>query len=775
MPRPRAISVYLAATAFGAVTLAAQTLVLRRFLWRFESTETGVALFLSCWLLWTGIGAAAAATPSGRRLTALLARFEWWPALACAALYFLHYALIGDLRGWLGIPEYQAFPLLRLALGCLLANAPLCFVAGWGIPALGRSFARFGLPVGRAFAGEALGAAVCGAALTALLASGISPDPRDSAEWFRYFPDSAEPPGRFETGGGTTLHGTHGGTFYALTSGGVSEMIPEGDRAMEQAVLALSQRPYAASALLLGRVPLATALALESLRPDLAITWCPDDARYGERLLAAVTATGLRTGVRPAGATPRRFLDSQPEAAFDLVMSLPPPATSLGGAAWRTEAFARAVRRVTSRTGVALFGLAFESAHMTPEKIALLETAINPVRTVWPESGCLAAGAGGWWIAAQVPNLTYGADAAPARFAMLKRHDRFPTEAVALLYNAPRARRLAEQCAALDPAQPPMLPVVPSTEDIFATGMADAFRTDYPDATPGASFAWLRENRGARLLGLLLIVLWTAPVALGRQAGASRRMWAAWLAACGALGLAVSLAVLYRLQIRFGSLYLLAGAGSSLYLGGIFLGNVLGERLARRMRGSFAVLGLSLLLAGIACAVLSGSESIPNALGVVALCLVAGCAAGAAVPFALAFGGGRQPDDVAGFVLADELGAALAGLAFLALVPLAGLWGAVLCFAALTVGIGLCAATCCGHPRLAAGLALAVALIMLGGKLRDGTDAPRDSSPARPAVSASIARPSAPHQGIPRKLDEPRIRSHMREGKLSTNEAAFWE
>ena len=40
------------------------------------------------------------------------------------------------------------------------------------------------------------------------------------------------------------------------------------------------------------------------------------------------------------------------------------------------------------------------------------------------------------------------------------------------------------------------------------------------------------------------------------------RMVAAWLAACGALGLTASLAVLSRLEMRFGSLYLLAGAGS---------------------------------------------------------------------------------------------------------------------------------------------------------------------------------------------------------------------
>jgi hypothetical protein len=781
LKRLRALSAGFAAAAFGAVTLASQTLVLRRFLWRFESTETGVALFLSCWLFWSGAGAAAAATPPGRRLTARLARCAWLPAAVCAALYFAHYALIGDLRGWMGLPGYQTFPLLHLALGCFLANAPFCFVVGWGIPALSRAFARLDLPVSRAFACEALGSAACGAVLTALLASGVSPDPRDAAEWFRFFPQAAEAPGRFETGGGTTLYGTHGGTFYALTSGGVSEVIPEGDRAMEQAVLALSQRPYAASALLLGQVPLATALALESLRPDLAVTWCPSDARYGERLLSAVAATGLRTQVRAAGETPRRFLENQPEPAFDLVLALPPSATSLGGAAWSDEAFIRSVRRATRRTGAALFGLSLGGAHMTPEKAALVDAAVRPVRRVWPEGGCLAAGAGGWWIAAQVGSLAYGADAAPARFALLKRNDRFPAEAVALLYDAPRAHALAGQWPILDPSRAVLLPEETRTEEALAIGLADALKTEYPETTPGAWLAWLKDIQIPRLLGLLLVVLWMAPVAFGRPATAPRRLWAAWLAACGALGLVVSLAVLYRLQIRFGALYLLAGAGSSLYLGGLFLGNVLGERLAGAMRDApaarrTAALGLPACQAGIAYSVLLGAERLPSALGVVVLCLAAGCAAGAAVPLALSAGGGSQADDAAGYVLADELGAALAGLAFVLLVPLAGLWGTVLCFAALAVGLGICAALCGGSPRLGAGLAIVAALALSGGHLRDHWPVREDN-----AAPVTRTRPAPPHpasaasRGIPRRFDERRVRDQMRDGKLATNEAAFWE
>ena len=782
----RTFSVVSGAVAFGAVTLVAQTLVLRRFLWRFESAETGVAIFLSCWLFWTGLGAAAAATPLGRRLASLLSRGPWLPALSCFLLYFVHYAWIGNLRVWLGIPEYQTFPLAHLALGCLIANAPFCFVAGWGIPTLCRSFEARGVPVSRTFAWEALGAASGGMGLTVLLCLGVSPDPRDKAEWSRYFPDASKPPGRFETGGGTTLYGRHGGTFYALNSGGVSEVIPESDRAMELAVLALSQRPFAKSALLMGRVPLAVGLALESLRPDLVITWCPYDAAYGRKVLDAVISEGVKTCVCAAGTSPHRFLSRQTEPVFDLVLVQPPPATSLTGAAWRDAAFARSVRRVTARTGIALFGLACEVSLVTPEKAALLDATVRPVRQAWPEGGCLAVGAGGWWIASQVQGLAYEADAASARFAMLKRQTTFPTEAVVLLYDPTRVKVMTQRCPVLDPENAVLLPEEARAEEVLAIGLADALKSEYPDAQPGVWFTWMKDHEGHRLLGLLLVVLWATPIIMGKKAEAPRRLWAAWLAACGAWGLVVLLAILYRLNMRFGTLYLLAGTGSCLYLGGLFCGNRLGERLVSFMseRPTFircSALAVTVVQAGVTISVMLGAERLITAAGVTGLCLAAGCVAGLVVPFAMAAATGRQTDTAAVFVLSDALGAAVAGIFFVLLVPLAGLWGTVFMFAALAVGLSLCVASCGSCARLTAGLALVVALAVLGGRLRDAWPAPppaMDENMSATQTSKALKERTSPAEvprGIPRKLDESHIREQMRDGRLSTNTASFWE
>jgi hypothetical protein len=137
------------------------------------------------------------------------------------------------------------------------------------------------------------------------------------------------------------------------------------------------------------------------------------------------------------------------------------------------------------------------------------------------------------------------------------------------------------------------------------------------------------------LAGLLLVVLWMAPVALGRGARAGRRLLAAWVAACGALGLTASLAVLYRLQLGFGSLYLLAGAGSCLYLAGLFCGNRLSEGVVERCRRHPRLLRAGLLAAaaleaGVALGVVFAAARAPGRSGCVISCcaLRRGCAAG---------------------------------------------------------------------------------------------------------------------------------------------------
>lgn len=783
----------------GAAALAAQTLLLRRFLWCFESTEIGVALFFSCWLCWMGIGAAVASTRRGVRITAFLSTKLWLVPPVCVGLYFLQYALISHLRVWMGIPTYLSFPITGLVLGCLLANIPFCFCSGFVLPAVAYRLTACHENISHAFAWEALGATLGGLVVLLLLVNGVPPDPRDVSEWYRYFPAGTPPAGRFETGAGTTFYGKQGDTFYALCSRGVSEMLPEYEQSLNLAVLLLSQRPYARSVVLLGEAPLAVGIALERLRPDIDVVWCPSDATYGVKLLEAVHDSQIATRVRAAGYPPRQYLELFSSLSVDAVLVFPPAATSLAGADWRTSAFLQRIRGLVNRRGVMLYGLACDEAILTCERRALLDATLQHVRQVWPEDGFLAAGGGGWWVAAQVSGLAYAPEVAAERFAMLKKEALFPASAVVPLYDPHRAKLWGDELAVLRSGNVINSPEEVAVETVLAYGLADAVRRDHPATQLGQQFLTLQSRTGFRLISLVVTGLWLLPVVLGRGVTVSQRLVAAWLAACGALGLVSSLVVLYRLQVQFGSLYLWAGAASCLYLAGLFCGNRVTEGLIQWVRQRIWVvcgflLGSVVLQALLALGVLSYSSKMLTAFGMVLLCFPIGAVAGAAVPLSLALQKERSAQTAARFVLADALGAALAGVTFVVLVPLAGLWQTLVFFVVLTFGLACLVLGGRQEARLATGMALLLTLLALSAEVKDLVVANHDSfarskvpeavlsenalTPLMPlsttnALPAPTFDPATP-QGIPRKVEMSIILEQMREGRLATNEAAFW-
>lgn len=146
------------------------------------------------------------------------------------------------------------------------------------------------------------------------------------------------------------------------------------------------------------------------------------------------------------------------------------------------------------------------------------------------------------------------------------------------------------------------------------------------------------------------------------------------------------------------------------------------------------------------------------------------------------------------FVLADALGAALAGVTFVVLVPLAGLWQTLVFFVVLTFGLACLVLGGRQEARLATGMALLLTLLALSAEVKDLVVANHDSfarskvpeavlsenalTPLMPlsttnALPAPTFDPATP-QGIPRKVEMSIILEQMREGRLATNEAAFW-
>ena len=146
--------------AYGAVTLAAQVLILREILVLAQGQELKLALGLWCWLLWTGLGSllggwlAARHSPGPGTLAGLLALLAWLlptTLLLARALPTLAPQALGQ-----SLPPFSAL-ILFLAL-----LAPFCLVSGCFFPfatTARRALEPLGA-TGRVYALEALGAAL---------------------------------------------------------------------------------------------------------------------------------------------------------------------------------------------------------------------------------------------------------------------------------------------------------------------------------------------------------------------------------------------------------------------------------------------------------------------------------------------------------------------------------------------------------------------------------------------------------------------------------------
>jgi len=776
------------AAAVGFVTLAAQTLLLRRFLWRVEATGTGVGLFLATWLLWVGIGAALARSRRGDRVVEALAARPLPALLLYAPLFLLQAVLIDALRGLLGVSVAVSLPLGALLAGSLLANAPISLATGFLFPAAARRCARRGGSVANAYALETAGAVAAGVLVTALLAAGARLEGGHDADWARCFPGS-RPHGRFVTPAATCLYGTQGGTFYVLSAGGAVETLPEPDRSAEVAALLLSQRPHATNALLLGRAPLAVAVAIREFQPRTRVVWCHDDPVYARRVLALAAQAGHDVaGVEAAPAGPQRFLadGAAMSAPYDLILLWPAPPSTAVGAAMLDTPFLRPVAAVLRPDGIAALPVSGPPGAWSLERRRLAGSILAASREVWPDGGVLAPGAGGWWLVGGRGGALARPEEAAARFARLG-VSRLPAAAVSELYDPLRAQELLDQCR-------PGL----RSGSVQRAGLIEALHVEWPAQPLSRGADWLSAHGGMALPLLVLAVLWLLPAAAGRGERAAGRLAVGWLAAGGFLGLTGLLALMRVLETRCGDLYLLAGLASSLYLGGMFAGNRLAERAGTRVADGGAlqrwVTPLLVVVHGaLLLALVRLAGGVVHPWPVVLACFAAGVPAGGYVPLAVArlrTCGAPERTWGAAVACGDALGSAPGGLAAsLVLLPWMGAAAACGSVALFALGVAVCAAL--PRPRCTAALALLVAagvVLAAGGPpWRDAAAAGRASPPAAvstpPAAFPAPASPPAanavvgsePPAGRPRSVDLGRLRALQADGRLSTNTASFWE
>jgi hypothetical protein len=785
---------------FGALTLAAQTLLLRRFLWHFEAADLGVGIFLATWLAWTGAGAAMARTRAARPAVTWLSAHAWAVFPALALLAGVQYAALLRMRAWLGVPEYLTFPVLHLTLGCLLANAPFCLGAGLAFPALCQRVAARGRRMTGAFAAEALGAALAGVGVVALLTQGVPLDGGGTVAWQRAF-RRGTPDGRFATPAGTYIHGLESGTFYVLGAGGIREMLPERDRSFEQAAMLLAQRPYAPQALALGRIPLATCLAIAELQPDCRVTWCPDDPIYAREVMARVRLSGLGGAadrVVVPGVSPRAFLATN-QTAFSLVWAAPPSSASATGAGWWRPDFLARLRVALKPDGVAAFALGLDGLVRSGSAQLLLASQIDALTGVWPECGQLVAGAGGWWLACAKTGGLYQADDAAERFALLHVPS-VPPAMLLELYSPTRVADIAHGTAIPTGIDAPLIrsTATDRTLAIRWLALAGRFRQEWPDASGCDQWMRQRLDRGAAAcvpIMLLLGGLWMLPVAAGRRATGRLRATLAWLAATGFLGLAAMLGQMQILELRFGSLYLLAGLASACYLTGLFAGNRLGAamRCGNRRLAPAAILAAQLALTWLAWRMTLRTET---ALTVVAACGLCGLPAGAAMAVAGSRLEGTAGAQGAGLLLADAWGSAVGGLLFAAfLLPCLGGATALLLVALLAIGVTAITLVAPEQARFAAAVACSTCLLTGGlawqadwnvgtrasaeeSRMPVGPDETNQlpsvlSAPATNIAADADAAIDAP-AGISRPVDPARLQRLWSTRELSKHPADFW-
>jgi spermidine synthase len=146
--------------AYGAATLAGQVLILREILVLAQGQELKLALGLSCWLFWTGLGSLMGGWLASRRAPG--------PAPLAVLLAFLAWLLPGTLLMARALPTLapqalgQSLPPISALLLFLALLAPFCLVSGSVFPyaaAAWRSREPLGA-TGRVYGLEALGAAL---------------------------------------------------------------------------------------------------------------------------------------------------------------------------------------------------------------------------------------------------------------------------------------------------------------------------------------------------------------------------------------------------------------------------------------------------------------------------------------------------------------------------------------------------------------------------------------------------------------------------------------
>jgi len=379
---------------------------------------------------------------------------------------------------------------------------------------------------------------------------------------------------------------------------------------------------------------------------------------------------------------------------------------------------------------------------------------------------------------------------------------RFPAAAVAELYDPPRAAQIQDFC----------LPQLTGSGEkhvapLTRPALAAVWHAEWPAVRVAQWFLWMDAHDGVAIL-LLLGAIGIGPVAFCARDKAPARLIVVWLAVGGFLGLAGLLALMLLLETLFGSLYLLAGLCSSLYLSGMFAGNRLAEvkLLPTARRPDAAMFVWQTMMHGMLLLLLFFVKWLGSPSVAVLACFVAGVPAGAYVPLAVAqlraWGAERMLG--ATVIGSDAIGSAVGCMLMsLLLLPWMGVFQACLAVIIFATGLGFCALAKEGQVRCvarSAGLACVILAILLAiaplGRADATTRPPARIQLIFPRMADDLARvasagavfftnlpvhtnvstvkETAPPVGNPRSVDMEGLRNKQAKGELSTHPADFY-
>jgi spermidine synthase len=644
-PKPLSFALIL---GYGALSLAAQVIILREFLTMAQGVEVYLGLGLWAWLLWTGFGSLV-----GGRLAAnhRISKVSLIQLLICLAVSLpVTVILTRALPSLLGWSTGVAPSPLSLGLWYITLSGPFCFTSGLFFPLacswLGHGQVPSGL-VGRAYGLDALGMCLGGILLQVLLLGLIdslwlalgfgllmsalmiwlvlSRSPRPGLLFLILFLGASvimagcywlpEASRRWQWPQRTVLAVKE--TPYSVwTATREAEQIsvaangmwyftyPDPQTAEEQVHYALLQHPRPERVLLLGRgiaglvteilkTPTLTQIEYVELDPQLIA--------LAKRILPPEAWQSFRDPrLRVIYEDGRRFIRQSDNSYDVIIMALPEPRNALFNRYYTREFFAEVKARLNP-DGVFSFGLAGSETSLGQVRTRYLALAATTLRQVFPEVVVL-------------PGLTWGFFASPGPGSLSSDPEvllsRRQARGVELLYvreyylkaNLSIARQAygRQILAQAGPGSNTDLQPQGLFYGLLLTGMEE-------NALLSRGLLWLKAAGVEKLyaaLALLALALWAWSIKIRARGSQIPYFYSVFTMGLTVMGLEMVVLILFQLTLGFlyGQLGLLLAAFMAGMAGGSYLA---GDRLARGAPAqamalwSQGGLGLLMLILGV--------------------------------------------------------------------------------------------------------------------------------------------------------------------------------